>query len=91
MGVLDRRSKPEKSRDLRKYGLLTAIPGLLLAAPLIGFGIGWWLDGKFDTSPWLTVVGALMGTASAGLETYYIIKKASEDEGQSNDGTGSGT
>jgi len=91
MGVLDRRSKPSKSRDLRKFGLLTAIPGLLLAAPLIGFGIGWWLDGKFDTSPWLSVVGALMGVASAGLETYNIIKKASADEDQSNDGSGSGT
>ncbi|NLJ71702.1 MAG: AtpZ/AtpI family protein, partial [Syntrophomonadaceae bacterium] len=25
---------------------------------------GWWLDGRFGTGPWLTVLGVLIGTAT---------------------------
>lgn len=30
---------------------------------LCGVG-GWWLDGKFGTDPWLTVLGVLLGVAT---------------------------
>lgn len=32
----------------------------------IGYGAGWWLDRRFDTAPWLQVVGFAVG-AAAGL------------------------
>jgi F0F1-type ATP synthase assembly protein I len=31
--------------------------------------LGWWLDGKFHTKPWLLVAGSLLG-AAAGLYTF---------------------
>ena len=32
----------------------------------IGYGAGWWLDERFNTTPWLQVAGFLIGSA-AGL------------------------
>jgi F0F1-type ATP synthase assembly protein I len=69
---------------LRSAGLLLAIPGLLIASPLVGFFVGGWLDRKFGTSPWLTIVGLVLGFAAAGRETYRIYRRnlAEEEERQ---------
>ncbi len=64
-------------RDMRQASLYIAIPAIMLAAPIIGFLVGYWLDGKLGTDPYLKGVGALFGIAAAGLETYQIIKKGS--------------
>lgn len=34
------------------------------AAVAIGYFAGRWLDGRFDTEPWLTVAGFLLGVAT---------------------------
>ncbi|MDP2814487.1 MAG: AtpZ/AtpI family protein [Erysipelotrichaceae bacterium] len=38
-----------------------AIGGMITLATLLGL----WLDGVFNTTPWLTIIGCLMGVASA--------------------------
>jgi F0F1-type ATP synthase assembly protein I len=68
-------------RDYKQIGILTAVPTLLLAGPLIGYVVGHWADGKLDTEPYLAVAGVVLGLVSAGLETYKLIKKASETDG----------
>jgi F0F1-type ATP synthase assembly protein I len=36
--------------------------GIQLAAAMAVFGaIGWWLDGRLETTPWLLVTGVLLG------------------------------
>lgn len=74
--TLEREPKGSRDRSLAQFGLLAAIPGLLIGAPLVGFFIGRWADGRLDTEPWLSLVGTVAGLGSAGLETYRIIKKA---------------
>ncbi len=37
----------------------------IVAAVAVGYFAGKWLDGKFDTDPWLTVAGFLLGLATA--------------------------
>ena len=30
----------------------------------IGWGVGYWLDGRYGTGPWLMIVGTLFGVAA---------------------------
>ncbi len=39
---------------------------------LLGVFLGYWLDSRFDTTPWLLVVGALLGIALG----FYAFFKA---------------
>ena len=36
----------------------------MAVATLIGWGIGYWLDGKYDTGPYLMIVGLFFGVAA---------------------------
>ena len=91
MGLLGSRNDKKPGKDLRQFGLLTAVPGLLLAGPLVGCGIGWYADSKLGTDPYGLMVGTLMGLAAAGIEIAKVLKRASamekdeESEGQSGD------
>ncbi|NLF45256.1 MAG: AtpZ/AtpI family protein [Syntrophomonadaceae bacterium] len=42
----------------------------MVAAIALGYFGGRWLDGKFDTEPWLTLVGFLLGLATAFKVTF---------------------
>ena len=65
---------------LRSAGLLLAIPTILIVAPLVGFFIGNWLDRRFKTSPWLGIIGLILGFAAAGRETFLIYRRYLEEE-----------
>jgi len=48
--------------DLGRYVGL----GLQFAASLALFGaIGWWIDGRLSTGPWIFILGLLLGSALA--------------------------
>ncbi|MFZ5979457.1 MAG: AtpZ/AtpI family protein [Candidatus Zixiibacteriota bacterium] len=66
-----------------------AIPTIFIVAPMIGFGVGYWADEKLGWSPYLTVLGIILGFGAAAKETYQIIKKyqALEKKDQQDDGT----
>ena len=65
---------------LRTAGLLLAIPTLLIVSPLVGFFLGGWLDRRFGTSPWLGIIGLILGFAAAGRETYRIYRRYLAEE-----------
>ena len=83
--------KKKQDRSLAQISLLAAVPALLLAAPLIGLFAGRWADRKFDTEPFLMIVGVILGFAAAAREIYNLVKKAQalEDE-KDNDENGTG-
>jgi F0F1-type ATP synthase assembly protein I len=86
MTLLKGPSDGDNGKSLRQVGLLTAIPALIVVAPLIGFFVGQWLDGLWGTDPYLAVIGAALGFGSAGMESYNIIRKAqSLDDKRDND------
>ena len=70
----------EKGKGLRQLALLSVIPAMMVVAPLVGFFIGDWADGKFGTEPFLTILGLILGFASAGKEIYRLIKKVSQSK-----------
>lgn len=73
-------AKSDDDRD----GRHAAARGYVLAMRVmsIGFqmalppGAGWWLDQRYSTSPWFTVVGALLGFAMAMLELLKLAKES---------------
>jgi ATP synthase protein I len=65
---------------LRSAGLLLTIPTILIVAPLVGFFIGNWLDRRFNTSPWLVILGLILGFVAAGRETYRLYRRYLESE-----------
>ncbi len=88
MPLLHGPSGSDKQKSYRQIGLLTAIPAILVAAPLVGYFFGEWLDGKWNTEPYLAVAGVVLGFVAAGREIASLIKKAqaldSEDKDNGN-------
>lgn len=54
----------EKFKQVRIYGLLSAIPGFLVVPPVVGALAGMWLDKRFGTAPWLLLVFLVLGFGS---------------------------
>lgn len=73
---------PEMDRPNGKYegwrqlALLTTIPVVLVAGPVVGYLIGSFLDQRFGTSPWLMFFFTFMGVISGIKQTIALIKKA---------------
>jgi ATP synthase protein I len=71
---------PDAKNLLRKAGSYSYIGIFLGVAILIGFLGGSWLDKRFGTQPWLTLVGLLVGIASGARELYRLVKRGMKDE-----------
>jgi len=65
---------------MRSAATLLAIPSLLIVSPLVGFFLGDLGDKRFHTSPWLALVGLVLGFATAGREVWIIYKKYLESQ-----------
>ena len=68
-------SKSERKHMMRALGLMTQMGFMFAACVLIGVLIGRFLDGLFNTSPWLLLLFALLGVGSAFKTMYDIAKK----------------
>ena len=68
--------KGDKGKDYRQIAILTAVPAILIAAPLAGFFLGRWIDSKAGTEPIFIIAGLVLGFAAAAVEIKDMIKKA---------------
>ncbi|MDZ4804894.1 MAG: AtpZ/AtpI family protein [Candidatus Eisenbacteria bacterium] len=64
--------------SLRQVGLLTTIPFLLLASPVVGYLFGRQLDIWFKTSFWVWILCTL-GMVAGVREVIKILKRASAE------------
>ena len=46
---------------------------------LVGFFGGYWLDRKFGTNPWLTLIGFTYGVAAAARALYRAARRATKE------------
>ena len=68
--------KKETYRSIRELAYYSSL-GLSVALSIfIGLAIGVWLDGKFDTSPWLTLLFLGAGIAAAYRNIGLAVKKS---------------
>lgn len=63
----------------RKMGPYLNIGYFFVAAVGLMTFLGWYLDNKWGTRPWLTVAGALLGIG-AGFYNFFKTVMGSEDE-----------
>jgi len=67
-----------KKRDwryIRELAYFSSIGFQVALSIFIGFGLGHYLDGKWDTEPWLTIIFFILGVAAAGRNIGLAIKK----------------
>jgi len=60
----------------------------MLAGPVGGYFLGNWLDSKFDTSPYLMIIFAVVGLAASIKETIKLLgqlTRASDDKEDADD------
>ncbi|HEY5599492.1 MAG TPA: AtpZ/AtpI family protein [Candidatus Manganitrophaceae bacterium] len=60
----------------RQIMLLSAIPMVLVAGPLVGFFVGDFLDRKMGTAPWLMILFLILGAFSSVKQVLRLLAKA---------------
>lgn len=61
---------------VHQVGLLTAIPGVLLVGPALGYFLGAAVDRHWAISPWGMGVGIVLGLVASGRVTVQLIQQA---------------
>ena len=72
--------EPNKVTAWRQIGLLSSIPFILALAPIVGYLLGQYLDNRFHTRPWLSVVLLALGFVAGVRETVNIIKLSQRED-----------
>ncbi len=57
------KKRGDLNKVLKDFGPFVGMGMQLAIGVVVFFFIGYWLDGKFGTSPWLTIGGAFLGAA----------------------------
>ena len=65
---------PDSPSTLRMLGQLSSVGMSFVLALTMGFGGGYWLDGKLGTAPWLAFIGFFVGLAAGVLNVYRVMR-----------------
>jgi ATP synthase protein I len=68
--------KKETRRAYKELAYFGSLGISVALAIFIGLGIGVWLDRKFDTSPWLTLIFLVFGVIAGFRNIALVIKRA---------------
>ena len=66
-------------RWMRNVGSVVSIGMLIMISIAIGLGLGYWLDSKLGTKPWLAFVFTLLGLAAGLYESVKILIEVTRD------------
>jgi ATP synthase protein I len=66
----------EKIRNLKELAYYSSIGFQVSLSIVIGLAAGVWLDGRLDTSPWLTLVFMGLGIAAGFRNIGLAIKRS---------------
>ena len=62
------------------WGWLFAIPGMLLAGPLVGYGLGWAAEYYLGLPEWIRLVGLALGFVSGVRESIVALKRLTKEQ-----------
>ena len=63
----------------KALGELSTVGLTLVVATVIGLAGGYYLDRWLRTSPWLTLIGLLLGIAAGFVNLFRTVKRAEHD------------
>lgn len=69
------RKAGDYGQAFRQLGVALSIPGLLLAGPLVGYGVGWCAKTYLDFPEWSVFAALILGLASGIRETVKVLKQ----------------
>jgi ATP synthase protein I len=72
--------KEEDKKYLRDLANASTLGIQVALCIFLGLAIGLWLDSKFGTSPWLTIVFLLFGLAAAFVTYYRFVRSQQNKE-----------
>jgi F0F1-type ATP synthase assembly protein I len=72
-GTEDEKGLSDLAEGYRKATPYLAASTSLVAAVGVFTGLGVWLDKKFDTSPWLTLLGAALGMTGGFISFFKAV------------------
>ena len=74
-------SKPPDKKDPHwgEYGLALMIPPLMMAGPMVGYGLGYLAQKHLHWGDWAPLAGLFLGFMAAIREIIVILKKISKD------------
>ena len=64
----------------RRVGECLSLPFTLASAPTVGFLVGWFLDRKIGTFPWLTIALLVLGFIGGVREVWRSVSRSESDE-----------
>jgi len=69
--------KKDTKKLFRELWYYSSLSFSIALAIVIGLGIGYWLDGRYNTSPWFTLIFLGLGVI-AGFRNIYLAMKKSQ-------------
>jgi ATP synthase protein I len=72
------KNKKETRRLFKDLWYYSSLSFSIALSIVIGLGIGYWLDKKFQTSPWLTLIFLGFGVLAGFRNIYLAMKKSQE-------------
>jgi len=76
---------PKDGKQLKSFARVGALGIELALSTVIGLLLGRWLDGKFGTEPWLTLVGLVFGVIAGFRSLIETARKASRNADENSD------
>jgi len=67
-------NKEDKYSSYKQVAVLTTLPIILMAGPILGILLGNYLDKKLNTSPYLMILVFIFGCAASGRQVYNMVK-----------------
>jgi ATP synthase protein I len=66
----------ETKKLFRELWFYSSLSFSIALSIVIGLGIGFWLDTKFETSPWLTLIFLGLGVIAGFRNIYLALQRA---------------
>ena len=64
---------------MRAVGLAGGLGLMLGLMTVLGAWLGYYLDGRWGTAPWLTLVGTLCGMGAGFFEVVVVLRRMGEE------------